>query len=105
MFDEESTPKIVPFPRRRLSPKVTIEMARNIRWLYAHGMMQHDKDAFGCAPDLSITAPSLTAMASASALRIWHLANVSLQRIKLLLRKRTEYISGFIISLKKIDNR
>ena len=33
---------IVPFPRRRRSPSVTPEMARNIRWLYRHGMMQHD---------------------------------------------------------------
>jgi len=42
MSDDESTPKIIPFPRRRKSPPVTQEMADHIRWLYRHGMMQHD---------------------------------------------------------------
>ena len=42
MFDEESPPKIIPFPRRRKSPTLTQEMADKIRWLHRHGMMQHD---------------------------------------------------------------
>ena len=42
MSDEDSTPSIIPFPRRRRSPSVTEEMAHRIRWLYRHGMMQHD---------------------------------------------------------------
>lgn len=42
MFDEESRPTVIPFPRRRRSPPVTLEMARYIRQLYRLGMMQHD---------------------------------------------------------------
>ena len=42
MFDDKSTPKIIPFPHRRKSPPVTREMADHIRWLWRHGMMQHD---------------------------------------------------------------
>jgi hypothetical protein len=41
MFDEESK-RIIPFPRRRRSPPVTLEMAQHIRKLYRLGMMQHD---------------------------------------------------------------
>ena len=42
MFDENHTPTVIPFPRRRRSPPVTEEMARHIRKLYRLGMMQHD---------------------------------------------------------------
>jgi hypothetical protein len=42
MSEEEPKHTIVPFPRRRRSPQVTLDMARNIRWPHHRGMMQHD---------------------------------------------------------------
>lgn len=42
MSQDGDNGKVLPFPRRRKSPHVTGEMAKQMREMYQRGMVQHD---------------------------------------------------------------